>query len=287
MKAATCWHGCAVLAACLIGQNWNPAQAQQPAPAPQSAAGISLDVVGIKPGMTVKDAMLALKADNPRLTIVPSVQQYEGFAEPLMPEVMGSEQSKAGLTSILRGAEDVEILFTMLPKQEAVWGVKRVYSFATAERPSLQNTLDALHRKYGPESTPPDSDPRSITKAIAWVYDSQGRPFGPRGAQLYRTCAGIANHFGRGDLAAVNDIQSGSPPPADECRSLIIVEASVQANRDPAGSQLVVNTLIVSLADVGRYRTSLEGLRAIILNAQKAREKKQNDEVNKRGAPKL
>ncbi len=287
MKAKICFYGCAVIAGCLLGLHTNAAQAQPAATAPAGAAAVSLDVVGIKPGMTIKEAMLALKADNPRLTIVPSVQHHEGFAEPLMPEVMGSEKATAGRDSILRGAEDVEILFTMLPKQEAVWGVKRNYSFATAERPSLQNTLEALHKKYGPESLPPDPDPRGITKAIAWVYDSQGRPLGSRGAQVYRTCASINNHFGNGDLAAVNDIQSGGQPPAPECRSLIIVEASVQANRDPAGSQLVVNTLIVSLADAGRYRASIEAVRAIILNAQKARERKQNEAVDKRGGPKL
>ena len=287
MKAAVCLRRCAVLASCLIGLHWNVAHAQPAAPVPGSAAGISLDVVGIRPGMTVKAAMLALRADNPRLTIVPSLRQFEGFAEPLMSAVMGSEKVEAGQNSILRGAEDVEILFTMPPNQEAVWGVKRTYYFATAERPSLQNTLDALHKKYGPESMPPDPDPRNITKVIAWVYDSQGRPLGARGAQLYRSCGSFANHFGSGDSAALNDIQVGPQLPAAECRSIIIVEASVLANRDPGGSQLVVNTLIVSVADEGRYRTAIDATRAVILNAAKSRDKKQSDEVDKRGAPKL
>ena len=89
MKVAICLRGCAVLTACMIGLSWNVAQAQQAAPAPESAAGISLDVVGIKPGMTFKDAMLALKADNPRLTLTPSTRQYEGFTEALMPAGCG------------------------------------------------------------------------------------------------------------------------------------------------------------------------------------------------------
>jgi hypothetical protein len=288
MKVAIWFNRCAVLVACIIGLNWSAAHAQQAAPASGSAAGISLDVVGIKPGMTVREAMLALKADNPRLTIAPSTRQYEGFAEPLMPSVTGSEPATPGPNSVIqRAGENVEILFTMLPNQEVVWGVKRTYFFATAERPSLQNTLDALHKKYGPESMPPDPDPRNNTKAITWVYDGQGRPLGPRGAQLYRTCGSFSNHFGNGDLAAVNDIQTGGQPPAADCKSLIYVDASVQASIDPASSQFVVNTLTVILADGGRYRTAIDAMRTVILNAAKSREKKETDDVNKRGAPKL
>ena len=145
----------------------------------------------------------------------------------------------------------------MPPNQEVVWGVMRKYFFATAERPSLQNALDALHKKYGPESLPPDPDPRNNTKAIAWVYDGEGRPLGPRGAQLYRTCGTLSNHFGNGDLISHSDITAGGPPPAANCRSLIMVNASVQAGIDPASSQYVVNYLGVSLTDGGRYRTAI------------------------------
>lgn len=288
MKIDTSCTRCALLAACVLGVVWIPAHAQLAAPAPETAAGVSLDVVGIKPGMTVKDAMIALKADNPRLTLVPSLHQFEGFTEPIMPSVAGSEQQspdpKSGLP---RASENVMILFTVLPKQEVVWGVQRIYSFAASERPSLQKTLDALHRKYGPESIPADPDPRGITKAIAWIYDEKGAPLGPRGAPLYPSCAGFSNHFGSGDLAVVNDIQIGGQPPTAECRSLIMVNASVQAGLDPASSQYVVNTLIVTLADGARYRTAIEATRAVIQNAARLREEKKTEEVNKRAAPKL
>ena len=288
MKIAAYLNRCAVLAAYAFGLVWNPAHAQPAAPTPEAAAGIALDVVGIKPGMTVRDAMIALKADNPHLTLVPSLHQFEGFPEPLMASVTGSEQQtpdpKSGLP---RASENVMILFTVIPKQEAVWGVQRNYTFAASERPLLQRTLDALHRKYGQESVPADPDPRSITKTIAWIYDGSGRPLGPRGAPLYPPCARYSNQFGSGDLAVVNDIQAKVQPPAAECGSHFIVTASVLAGLDPASSQYVVNTLIVTLADGGRYQTAIQATRAVILNAEKVREQKNAEEVNKRAAPKL
>ncbi len=79
----------------------------------------------------------------------------------------------------------------MLPKQEAVWGVTRTYNFATAEWPSLQNALDALHKKYGPESVPADPDPRNNTKGIAWVYDGREGHL----ALAVRNFIGLAAHF--------------------------------------------------------------------------------------------
>lgn len=272
---------CGAVAACLIGIGWDAARAQ-------SAGGISLDVVGIKLGMTVKDAMLALKADNPRMTLAPATLEFEAFTEPLLFSVAGTEAPTPGPNSLpSRAGENVEILFTVPPNQEVVWAVRRTYFFAGAERPSLQNTLDALHRKYGPETMPADPDPRNPTKGIIWVYDGQGKPMGPAGQQIYKTCGTFGNHFGSGGLAARNDIQTGGQPGPPECKSYIVLAASVQAGLDPASSQYVVNNMGAVLADGGRYRTAIEATRGVILNAAKAREKKQADEVNKRAAPKL
>lgn len=314
MKRAIYLNTCCAFAACLIGVAWAqqsvpgtivekkgvivpsskaPQQStqkapQQAAPVPESAAGISLDVVGIKPGMTVRDAMLALKADNPRMTLAPSTREFEGFTGPLLFSVFGEEAATPGPNSLpLRAGENVEILFTLPPNQEVVWAVRRVYNFAGAERPSLQNLLEALHRKYGPETVPADPDPRNNTKGIVWVYDGQGRPLGPSGQQIYRTCGTFGNYFGNGGLAAVNDIQSAGRPVPPECKAYIVVNASVQAGIDPASSQYVVSNMGAVLADGGRYRTAIDATRGVIVNAAKAREKKQTDEVNKRGTPKL
>src|SRR6266566_4076272 len=101
-------NACAALAACVIGMGWYAARAQQAAPVQDSPTRSSLDVVGIKLGMTVREAMLALKADNPRLTLMPATRQFEGFAEALMPSVTGLESATPGPnSSIARAGENI------------------------------------------------------------------------------------------------------------------------------------------------------------------------------------
>jgi hypothetical protein len=303
---AILWYTCAALAVCLTGTSVAGAQPsvpgiivekkggvivppsrapreqpQQAAAVADSSSGANLDVVGIKPGMTVKDAMLALKADNPRLTLLPSTLQIEGFKDQLMTSVTGRESP-----TVERSGEDVTIAFTVIPTQEAVWGVRRVLYFANSERPSLQATLDALHKKYGLETTPPDPDPRMSTKGIVWVYDAaHERPMGPGGKQAFVACAQLFTNI-EGSLSVQNDITSGASW-LGACGSVSIVTASVQAGQDAASGQFVVNNLTLSLADGARYRAALEATRAVVLNAAKAREKTQTEEVNKRAAPKL
>jgi hypothetical protein len=255
----------------------------------QHEGGPSFDVVGIKLGMTVKDAMLALKANNPRLMLTPFTNRLEGFPDALLFAVGGLEPVTPGPNSTAaRSGEKIQILFTMPPSTEVVWGVQRVYDFATKEKPSLENTLEALRKKYGPETVPPSPDPRDATKNMAWVYDAQGKPLGARGAQLNMACAGLASaHFSGGDTSTLNEIQTGRSEPAD-CQSIIIVTASVLSSRiDPNSPQFEVNSLIVQIADGPRHRAATDATRAVALRATKAREIKEADEVKKRGAPKL
>jgi|GEM_PF-4226474 len=67
-----------------------------------------------------------------------------------------------------------------------------------------------------------------------------------------------------------------------ECRDF-----EVAVLKGPHSTQFIVGGLIVEMNDEARYRAALVAMRAVILSAAKARDSKQSDEVNKRGAPKL
>ncbi len=86
-------------------------------------------------------------------------------------------------------------------------------------------------------------------------------------------------------MIAWNEIRSGQSWPA-ECNSVIIIGAHVNAS-PVSSSQFAVNNLTVQMNDGARYRAAIDATRAVVLRAAKARDSKQNDEVNKRGAPKL
>jgi hypothetical protein len=255
----------------------------------QSGTAPTLDIVGIKLGMTTREAAAALRADNPRLMLRPTTRTLEGFAQPLLFSIVGQETTTSGPDStITRAGEDVELLFTTPPGPEVVWGVKRIYTFATKEMPDLQITLDALRKKYGQETVPASPDGRDMTKNMVWVYDAEGKPMGPGGAPLNVLCAPrFMAHFGNGDVQTMNEIQSGQLGPA-QCQSIILINANVQGSRlDQSNPQLVVRSLIVNISDGSRHRASTEATRATALAASKARENKDTEEIKSRAAPKL
>jgi hypothetical protein len=242
--------------------------------------------------MTVSDAMRALKAFNPNLLLSPKTFRIEGFPDDLIMSVEGLQNSaNAPDGSISRGSENIEILLTQPPNTEVVWGVKRTYTFATKERPSLVNTLQALRKKFGPETIPVSTDPRSPGGGMSWVYDAQGKPMGASGAEVQKTCSGMQPHFG-GDAGSRNELISGRQLEPAQCQSIIMVFANVNA----AVNEPIVNgnstdyavwSMTVELIDMPKHRPALEATKAVVLGAAKARQNKEAKELNKRAVPKL
>ena len=86
----------------------------------EDASGPNLDVAGLKIGMGVHEAMATLKAENPHFYINLSPHQLEGFSAPLHPFVSGEQPIGPN-----NDAESIDLLFTMPPNKEVVWGIKR------------------------------------------------------------------------------------------------------------------------------------------------------------------
>lgn len=265
-------HVAVILAVSAIASGSIPASAQAPAP--------NLDVTGIKLGMPVKAAVATMKANNPRLNIQQQTLQLEGFDQVVATSIEARVSSEAG-----KDSESFSLGITMPPSPQVVWGVSRTYSYAMQNMPSLDNTIAALRKKYGPESIPPDRDPRAATKSMVWVLDPQGRPLPPGPAHsLYLACsAPLSNAFS--STGIVNELH-GVRVPA-ECDSVVIVTASLQSSASAVPGSVVVGNLIVQVANGPAFRASMEATRKIVLAAASAREQKQKDEINKRGAPKI
>lgn len=253
---------------------------------PEQAA-VNLDIVGIKLGMSTADALRTLKADNPRLKLTPSAFKYQDLPNPLTFTVDGTDIAPTANAAVEQASERIQILLTTAPSQEVVWGVLRNYTFPMAQRPSMQTTVDALRKKYEPESVP--AGPPNTSQRMVWVYDAQGNPMGPSGARLSRICESTLNIYTWDDTKmAVNSDVSGPSPRAwpPECTSLIIVSASVSGVQISANT-FALATMEVRMQDGGRYRKALDATRQVLLNAAKAREDAGTNQVNQRPVPKL
>ena len=240
----------------------------------------AMDVVGIKLGMPMADAVAAIKSDNPKLSLQTQTLVLEGFDQPFVTAIVASQPIESG-----KDAEEIALLLTTPPNHQVVWGSQRTYHYGPQSMPSLDNTLAGLRRKYGAENASLlDLDSRNLTKTIAWAYDTSGKLVGTaQGKPLYLACdAYLANHFS--PIALNNDLH-GMASPA-QCNSIILAKAVVLGAQGPAGAP-VVGHLIFQVTHGAMYRASVDATRAVATAAARAREKKQSEKIDQRGAPKL
>src|SRR6476660_2197623 len=169
-----------------------PNEKPQPSPdfgTPEGTAKIAakaglLDLVGIKLGMPVKEAVDALKAHNAGFKPAPNIlYEYEALPGVVMtPELVAP--NPAGPTA---SAGDYFNLFvTYAPNEAFLWGIVRNLGFGRQDnRPTVENTLAGLRKKYGPESTRQPGGERLI-----WIYDAQGQQvMGAKADDIYSKCS--------------------------------------------------------------------------------------------------
>jgi hypothetical protein len=238
--------------------------------------------------MTANDAMTALKADNPRLKVASSTFKYEGFNDPLTVEALGVDMAPNGPAMVQQASERVQLLLTTAPSQEAVWAVSRQYTFPTSQRPSMQATVDALRKKYGPETVP--AGPQSAAQNFLWVFDLQGKLIGgANGARLGSICdSTVGLYTWESAKTAINIDITGPSPRAwlPECESIILIYATVSGIQI-APNQFAATIMDVRLHDGGRYRKALAATRTVIQNAVAARQGKDVKKVDAVPPPKL
>ena len=169
-----------------------PDEKPQPSPefgTPEGTAKIAakagfLDLVGIKLGMPVKEAVDALKAHNAGFKPTPNtLYEYEALPGVLMtPELVAP--NPAGPTA--SAGDYFNLFLTYAPNEVFLWGIVRNLGFGREDsRPTVDNTLAGLRRKYGPESTRQPGGERLI-----WIYDAQGQQVtGAKANDIYSKCS--------------------------------------------------------------------------------------------------
>jgi hypothetical protein len=240
----------------------------------------AIDVVGIKLGMPMADAVAAIKADNPKLSVQTQTMTLEGFDQPFVTAIVATQSIESG-----KDNEQVTLLLTTPPNHQVVWGIQRTYHYGPQSMPSLDNALAGLRRKYGAENAIlMDTDSRQLTKTMAWAYDTGGKLMSPaEGKALYVACATyLENHFS--PIALNNDLHGMASPP--QCKSVILAKAVALGAQGPAGAPVLGN-LIVQVTNGAMYRASIDATRAVAMAAAQAREKKESKKIDQRGEPKL
>jgi len=238
-----------------------------------------VDLAGLKPGMTVKDTMLALRVINPDLNLAPQTFRLPGFGDQ---DLLDTVQASSML-----GRETVTLAFTVPPGPEVLWGAQRFMRYDENERPAAGKVLAELQKKYGQESG-------AFGRKHYWVFDARGArqtvnttyfPVGtcilpPTGIQ-----AEITNGY--------SNRRYGVSGRENDCEGMTIVTADIDAittgrngNPIPVAEQ-PVQILTMTVENVPLHHAAVESARAVAVRAQQKQDAKDTLELKNRPIPKL
>jgi hypothetical protein len=142
-----------------------------------AAAGF-VDVVGIKLGMSARDALAALKADNAAFN---DSNILIGYLPSKADYLKGNRNSGAMIGATARaaspqtGTEQVAIEFSYPPGESYVVSVARTIVFGRGQQPTAENLVAGLRKKYGAETIAQTPRGAAVAQSLTWICDAQGK----------------------------------------------------------------------------------------------------------------
>jgi len=260
---------------------------------PQGTARIAgnagfLDVVGIKLGMGMKEALAALNSHRSDLIVQPlKLHGYEPSpGVSVTPVVMAQADTRRSKT-----IEKISLEFTYAPNDSYLWSITRDVGFIAAEAPTRDTLLSELRKKYGPESFMHGS------YRPVWLFDAQGKPVTGQGAtDIYNKCLALWTGGGMGAwnslYSPVNDNQVvgrydkqlkggyyyssyGTDPSGGHCHSYTVVQVAMNQG------------LQIRLTNRQLEASGVQAAHMRMAQAAAELEKKRAGEAAKRSGPKL
>lgn len=270
--------GC-ILSVCLTYAPSHRAFAAEDCCTPEATAKIAakagfVDVVGIKLGMPVKDAVAVIKKHNQKLHVsTPNPMRFKSlpnvtFAASVTAQVMDGKPF-----------ESIQLSVTMPPNEEVVWYVKREVHFEGDAKPSEANVLASLRQKYGQEHGRMDPINTQPLSQLYWMFDANGKPVPEQQAkQIIRHC-GLPNN--QSDLA---EVSVSNPKRWIEnninCGEVTMVTANGQLTVPGAGTPGSVSRLLVVAYNGLLHRSGFEASHAMIWQAEKHQTDKEQQKID-------
>jgi hypothetical protein len=274
--------------------NYDPPQPSSEFGTPEATAKIAaragfLDIVGVKLGMTPKDALAALKVHNPGLMLEPKAKvEYEALPGVVLMPVLANSQNAS--PSKDGGSEYMGLLVTYPPSEAFVYGVWRDVSFGKLEsRPTVDYILNGLRKKYGPESAREDA-------LLLWLYDGQRQQvMGPRALEIWKKCANLWMVGAEYDMGHIQrQVTRGYYVESDGrdyhdgvCHTHSLVQARYLAGQDPGASQPLVMNVKISAANHQLDASGVTATNVLLTREATKLAEKRKAEASKRAAPKF
>jgi hypothetical protein len=245
-----------------------------------------LDIIGVKLGMPVKEALAAVKAHNPNIKMQPGpTLEFEALPGVVMtPVLTGHGKVSDDVT------ESIGLLVTVAPNEAFVEGVWRYVSFGRpVSRSPVDTILSGMRKKYGPESVKDDA-------RLLWVFDAQGQQvMGPKAKDIWGKCE---RHWESGfpfNLDTVNrhvirgyyGASDGRDDFGGICHSHSVVHATYLAGPAQGASQDLVMEVKVKAVNARLQASGVTATNVLLTREAEQLAEKRKAEASKRAAPKF
>lgn len=237
-------------------------------------AGEAPDVLGVRPGMPIEEAIGILKRHNPKLEV---------YARPgpsaLLP---GVDFSDGVNLRNFNQSENIDLMAAMDPNAKIVWALRRGVVFAEEGRPTVTNIIAALRQKYGKE-TGSVQHPASVQAAgvelldAYWVFDDAGQRVPVAAARPYVDACRGTYLPGRDGLALSQAGRATALVPAGiHCDRWTYIQAEWQPT--PMGSSMtpgLVMNMAITLGNGALHGKTYAATIALLENAARDKQNKE------------
>lgn len=255
-----------------------PAAAQQPKPA--SAA--SIDVLGVRLGMTAAEAAKVARSANSsyqlttgqpfRFDVLPNV----GFNEIATLRAPQSPDGKVG-------QDGLDIRLTQPPNTPLVYHVARNKQFGEPERPTVANLIAGLREKYGREDVvnPSPTEPGVEWRMAFWIYDANGQHL-PK-AQAQQVVTGCSQMWETQYLQQLqvpanrNGFRAGN---GTDCGNHIAVRVTLFPSNQFTGAPGLATQFNVMAVHMALYKDHLTKSLALLEQAEQQQLNQQQQKAN-------
>jgi hypothetical protein len=253
-----------------------------------------IDIVGIKLGMPVRDAVQAVRAANAEMKVSPvDIARLEALPQTELTASAFAQTNPQG-----QGGEAIGLALTLPPNEPYVWGVTRNIRFAAQEMPTAETLVASLRTKYGPESFKV-----SGTDQMVWIFDAQGRQVAGQKAQaIFSTCSAAIWHIAAYAPASSGDLPNtkvhgqlksgyygttnGKDPSGGACASNSVIQVLYTISAAPSQPRLV-KELKINAANHQLEYSAIEASHRMLVEASSQLDSQRNQEASARSGPKL
>jgi hypothetical protein len=245
-----------------------------------------LDIVGIKLGMPLNDALAVIKARNPNIKMQAGpTLEFEALPGVVMtPVYAGHGKVSEDVT------ESIGLLLTVAPNEAFVEGVWRHASFVKpVSRSPVDTILSGMRKKYGPESVKDNA-------TLLWVFDAQGQQvMGPKAKDILMKCDRHWLSGGTSDMDTMNrhvvrgyyGASYGRDDFGGICHSHSIVHAMYLAGRDVGASQDLVMNVKIKAVNAQLQASGVTATNVLLTREAEKLAEKRKAEASKQAAPKF